>query len=153
MAKEKQPSQALPCIICGKSLENVGVDEGNQPYDGLAFSSHGHYGSTSFDPMDGSYLEISICDECLVKKAKKKEVFRGQDRRLVLAKDQCKSLAIPGVVGWQGTVKTLDFWDSEKDYSSDELILEADKVGSESAGKDIIWNSSVLKDKRLKTGN
>jgi hypothetical protein len=39
----------------------------SQPYDGLAFQSQGHYGSTVFDPMDGTYLEINICDECLLR--------------------------------------------------------------------------------------
>ena len=39
----------------------------NQPYGGLAFQSEGHYGSTVFDPMDGTYLEVNICDECLLR--------------------------------------------------------------------------------------
>lgn len=54
----------MNCIVCKKSLENV-FDQDNQPNDGLAFQSSGHYGSTVFDPMDGTHLEINVCDPCL----------------------------------------------------------------------------------------
>lgn len=36
-----------------------------QPLDGLGFITLGHYGSTVFDPMDGSTWEIIVCDPCL----------------------------------------------------------------------------------------
>ena len=59
-------SQALPCIRCGKELKNVFEDAENQPSDGTAFITYGHYGSTVFDPMDSSScLELNVCDECL----------------------------------------------------------------------------------------
>lgn len=35
---------------------------------GVSFISHGHYGSSVFDPMDGSSLEISLCDDCVTSK-------------------------------------------------------------------------------------
>jgi len=56
-----------PCFVCDQPLTNV-LDEatGNQPLDGLAFVSGGHYGSTAFDPMDGSWLELNICDACVM---------------------------------------------------------------------------------------
>lgn len=61
---------ALPCIVCGSELDNVGIEtEVNQPYAGTAFTSYGHYGSTVFDPMDRSHLEINVCDNCLVANA------------------------------------------------------------------------------------
>jgi hypothetical protein len=44
-------------------------DVENQPAEGTAFQSQGHYGSTVFDPMDGSYIEINVCDDCLRKHA------------------------------------------------------------------------------------
>ncbi len=40
--------------------------QGHQPNDGLSFHSYGHYGTTFFDPMDGSCIQIAVCDECLV---------------------------------------------------------------------------------------
>jgi hypothetical protein len=57
---------SVQCICCDKSLKNYMADEkGHQPYNGLAFQSRGAYGTTIFDPMDGSYIEITVCDECL----------------------------------------------------------------------------------------
>lgn len=55
----------MNCIICAKSIRNLEADDGNHPHGGTAFQSHGHYGSSAFDPMDGTYLEINICDPCL----------------------------------------------------------------------------------------
>lgn len=54
-----------PCVVCGTELRNVEVTCENQPYQGTAFQSRGHYGSTAFDPMNGSMLEVNFCDECL----------------------------------------------------------------------------------------
>lgn len=62
----------LPCIRCDKPLESVFADdtgEKNQPYAGTAFYSHGHYGSTAWDPpgmFNREFLELNVCDECLV---------------------------------------------------------------------------------------
>lgn len=75
---------ALPCICCGVELENIdrGVDV-NQPYNGTTFTSHGHYGSTIYDPMyTGHYLEINICDACLV--LRKDRVLEGRDSRPIM---------------------------------------------------------------------
>lgn len=57
----------LHCICCGREMLNIMEDRGHQPCDGLSFHTYGHYGSTFFDPMDGSAIQIAICDECLVK--------------------------------------------------------------------------------------
>lgn len=64
----------LPCIVCGKALESALPSVGsrtevNQPNDGTTFSSHGHYGSTVWDPMTGTdLLEINVCDPCLIER-------------------------------------------------------------------------------------
>lgn len=62
------------CIICDKELDNMHYKSRLKdsyvyvhPMDGLHFQSYGHYGSSVFDPMDGSSLDIAICDECLLK--------------------------------------------------------------------------------------
>lgn len=73
-------SNAKPCIVCGRKLENA-LDlpkENNQPNGGLAFTTHGHYGSTSFDPMDGTWLEINICDPCIVAAQQAGKVLLGE---------------------------------------------------------------------------
>ena len=58
------------CIICNKEVENwdIAYPENSNavhPIGGTAFRTYGHYGSTVFDPMDASYLEIVVCDPCL----------------------------------------------------------------------------------------
>lgn len=70
---------AVPCIVCRAPLRNAvppfDGNANNQPSGGTEFSTPGHYGSTVFDPMDGSWLAINVCDHCL----------RGaRDARLVL---------------------------------------------------------------------
>lgn len=69
-----------PCFCCGKESKNVGGlpanVEINQPSEATTFETpstgfltHGHYGSTVFDPMDPKvWLEINICDDCLVER-------------------------------------------------------------------------------------
>lgn len=64
---------ALPCIACGRELQSCARP--NQPLDGLAFSSRGHYGTTVFDPMDGSALEINVCDDCLERAGERRRVL------------------------------------------------------------------------------
>ncbi len=62
----------LQCIVCNKALKEALTGRVDQPSGGLAFQSHGHYGSTAFDPMDGHYLELNICDDCLRRLSKQK---------------------------------------------------------------------------------
>lgn len=61
---------AMPCIVCDQQLNNAMHNVRNQPEYGVAFVSHGHYGSGTFDPMDRrEAIEVNVCDECLRKKA------------------------------------------------------------------------------------
>jgi hypothetical protein len=57
-------TKSLPCIVCNKTLENVGWVDENQPYDGTAFQTNGHYGSTFWDEP-WQKIEINVCDDCL----------------------------------------------------------------------------------------
>lgn len=68
------------CIVCRKSMPNF-THIGYQPENGLAFQTLGHYGSTYFDPMDGSYLEISVCDECVISAEHEGIVYRSKEKR------------------------------------------------------------------------
>ena len=56
--------KTIPCIVCKDELENCYPGK-NQPNLALEFTTAGHYGSTEFDPMDGTRLAINVCDECL----------------------------------------------------------------------------------------
>jgi hypothetical protein len=57
------------CLSCGIEMVNI-AREGFQPMGGLALNSVGHYGSTEFDPMDGTRIEVVVCDPCLIKAEK-----------------------------------------------------------------------------------
>lgn len=76
-----QRSNALPCIRCGKQLkqcmnkEPVAESFENQPYNGTAFYTNGHYGSTVFDEMHGETIEINVCDTCLLDAAKEGRIL------------------------------------------------------------------------------
>lgn len=69
--------EQLTCIVCGYQPEYVFPDDAdtNQPYKATAFMTHGHYGSTFFDALDGTHLEINVCDECLNKAIDKKQIL------------------------------------------------------------------------------
>lgn len=67
----------LPCIVCGRELEDASGDENyNQPYAGTAFRSRGHYGSTVWDTMADRWvwLEINVCDPCMEAKAAEEKI-------------------------------------------------------------------------------
>lgn len=59
----------MKCFKCNKVLEEFGD---MHPMRGLHFQTPGHYGSTFFDPMNGSTLNLFACDECLEEAFKEK---------------------------------------------------------------------------------
>lgn len=75
--------EPLGCIVCGKEPGSAFGDTEDdrthrQPYGATTFVSHGHYGSTVFDDIDsGAFLEINVCDDCLVK-ATERNVLLGR---------------------------------------------------------------------------
>lgn len=71
-----QVRDPLPCAICKKELEAI-TPGNNHADDANAFRAHGQYGSTKFDPVDGSWLEVNICDECFVELGRAGLVFIG----------------------------------------------------------------------------
>jgi hypothetical protein len=82
------PNNPLACIVCDRLLEHamspgtlpngtVLEETTNQPYGGTVFYSHGQYGSTVFDETTGAFLEITVCDKCLVKAGKEGKVLHG----------------------------------------------------------------------------
>lgn len=56
-----------PCLVCGRELKPIFSDiSGHRQPDGATmFTTHGNYGSTVFDELDGTQLQINICDGCL----------------------------------------------------------------------------------------
>ena len=72
----------VPCIVCDRVLEEAMSDSFNQPYKATAFLSHGHYGSTFFDPMDGRYIEINVCDVCLERAKSDKKIVHYDGKKV-----------------------------------------------------------------------
>lgn len=122
----------LPCIVCHAELP--GVDDEfykrnpdgqpdhitNQPYGGLAFTSGGHYGGTRFDPMDGSFLEVNICDDCLMSAAKAGRVLIGSTGRHVRY-----NRVVVGFARERGHLKP---WDGTSDTYYDSEPLNGSKA-------------------------
>jgi hypothetical protein len=68
--------QPLSCIVCDYQPDTAfNGCTNNQPYKATAFTTMGHYGSTFFDPMDNSQIEINVCDDCLRKAVAKKQIL------------------------------------------------------------------------------
>jgi hypothetical protein len=139
--------EALPCVVCGKSLANVFDEVENQPWQGLAFTTQGHYGSTIFDPMDGQNLELNICDECLAVAREKQQVLLGRTSRPVVAYVEHLGRV---VVGLQRTVDHKPvLWKEGIGGHDDEdvLVVEPDEVDTDLSHR-ITWfgNASHLKE-------
>lgn len=122
-----------PCIVCGAALEDGGWQGSepyfNQPSGGTGFTTHGHYGSTVFDPMNGNTLSISVCDPCLVSTGKQGRVLLGRDWKPVVA---ClDGLKRPTHVGTTAAPRALTAWDPEADVEHDDeaMEIEPEEVG------------------------
>lgn len=112
--------QSLPCIVCGKQLVNV-LGEGNQPEDGLACTTPGHYGSTVFDPIDGNYLEFNVCDLCMVRAGDQGRVLTARQQRPVIV-EGC------GIVGWENVEPNLKRWDVYAKLPKDYRLIEVEDL-------------------------
>lgn len=119
--------EALPCIVCGLTLDNCFDSEENQPDGGTAFHTYGHYGSTVFDPMNGTALELNVCDECLLRLGREGKVLWNMRWRPITA---------DGVlVGREWVHRPHVPWDPdvvETEVSDDTLDIEPEQVG-------VIW--------------
>jgi hypothetical protein len=125
-------SDPLPCIACGKRPEGIDSDGGNHPYEATAFMTHGHYGSTIFDPMNGTFLEINVCDQCLVEQANAGHILLGQDRKPVY----CNHM----LVGWIKVRRELTPWAPGLEHVNPSLLnVEPDEVGDPKLYPEIEW--------------
>lgn len=75
---------SLPCLVCRKMLARVTDDSEGQPDEGVMLTSHGNYGSTVYDPMNGNFLLFNLCDDCLVAKGEEGAVLSARARIPVL---------------------------------------------------------------------
>lgn len=114
-------TECLPCIVCGKTLYEVFNESSNQAQDGLAFKSYGQYGSTVFDPCNGEYLEINICDECITKAGEEGRVYSGMDRRPV-------TTDYMGQIGWEYVNRPYVEWKKGLAGYEDECYLSVEEL-------------------------
>lgn len=82
-----------PCFSCGKKLEPVWDDlpDSWQASGAARFVSYGQYGS-EFDPMDGSFLAINICDECI-------EITARNTNRIIYIPKDGNASEYKGIIG------------------------------------------------------
>jgi len=123
-------ADALPCIVCGVVLPNVSPEwSDNQPSEGTAFITHGHYGSTVFDPMNGNLIEITVCDECLKKASEQQRVLLSRDYKPVRA--VLEGSRHPMTVGHTKAERLPVLWDYKANLEDDDeaLHIEAEEVG------------------------
>lgn len=67
----------MKCFCCDGDMKMWDYsDDAIHPLNGLHFISYGHYGSSYFDPMDGSLINITICDVCLEKKSESSKITK-----------------------------------------------------------------------------
>lgn len=118
--------EALRCIVCKKELKNVFEGTTNQPDEGLFFVSHGNYGSRVFDPMDGTFLEINVCDDCLVEAGEAGLVYSGRSRRPVVVDTRYGPL----VVGWERLERPLVEWKKDVPAYGDSVTIDPEEVGT-----------------------
>lgn len=138
--------EALPCIVCGKALENVDNFEGNQPYAGTEFHSYGHYGSTIFDPMDGQVLMLNVCDDCLRQLGAEGKVLLGREYKPVVADVGPEELSeITSVIGKVRDHREPVPWHEnlEEDFRDERLVLEPEEIGSE-LYPEVEYNPGIL---------
>jgi hypothetical protein len=124
-------SDSFPCVVCGGTLARSDDSYEAQPGDGVMCTTHGNYGSTVYDPMDGSYLSFNVCDKCLVEAGEKGRVMEGRDWKFVQVWTEEFGLLIVGktkcyreFVNW--TVNLPDDGVKPICLSPDEIASEVD---------------------------
>lgn len=116
-------TSALPCLVCGVVLPNVDPESVNQPSGGTYLQSHGSYGSTVWDPFDGSFLEFSICDDCLVKAGDTGRALRGRDRRPVVVRPDPDKPHRETHAGAERVTYPLEPWTKDTPHYPDDDVL------------------------------
>lgn len=116
----------LPCISCGKVLENTWDGSINQPAEGTEFQSFGHYGSTFWDAFHGEQIVINICDECL--RTHTERIARKKAYRKIVVTDTRGTLRADTVVGRQWVHhEMVPYFAGPED--ADDVSIEPEEIG------------------------
>ncbi len=125
----------LPCLVCGKDLQNAFAECDNQPSEGTEFRTYGHYGSTFWDSFDGEQLVINVCDECLNERRER----LGQHKRYKPV--TCEYL---GMVGQYQVDRPIVPYTGHTDDGS--IQVEPEELGTHIKGIEWADNIQELKD-------
>lgn len=117
-----------------------------QPSEGLHFNTTGAYGSTSFDPMDGSSLNIIICDDCIVAGAREGLVMLDQ-KYVGIGFDPGGEIKSVFPSGYYCPDRNPVLWDPDKNYPDQEpLMVEPEEVAEAKAlHSTVMWKASAVK--------
>lgn len=107
----------IPCLVCGRQLDNVDDESCNCPDGADCFSTHGHYGSRLFDPMNGEYLEINVCSDCLRTAV--------DSNRVLICRDWKHVLAGGVIVGTTAAPRAPVHWRTDMPSSDDVLRVDS----------------------------
>jgi hypothetical protein len=129
--------EALPCIACGASLKNVWSDSDNQPSEGTAFRTHGHYGSTFFDSFDGQQIEINVCDECL-QQNRDKIAWRRAKRGI-----ECEDV----FVGYESLDRPLVPYTGQDEDEQDPISVDVEDL-LKPLNRNVWWNAAACEEAR-----
>jgi hypothetical protein len=128
------------CFICATEYTALGVEP---TPDGVWFRGYGNYGSTLFDPMDGQYLDILVCDDCLRERAHRASC--GRESKLVLCEGTVVGKArtpdrgeVPFVPGKMGHHDPDDVLNVEPEEVGTDLRTVEWLPGAEVAAKSIL---------------
>lgn len=131
---------ALPCIACNAAVESIDDSYINSPYKATAFQTEGHYGSTIFDPMNGTYLELNVCDECLRRLAAEGKILLGQQRRRVVTDSP---IGMPMFAGWLRVKREMTVW-SPGTEDDDDVTVDWNAVGDSDLYPEIDWHEPAV---------
>jgi hypothetical protein len=139
--ESRMSRNALPCIVCNAAVENIDDSFANSPHAATTFETHGHYGSTIFDPMNGSFLVLNVCDKCIERLATEDKILLGQDRKRVVVDNP--KVGMPTFVGWLPVKRELTPWrpGTEED---DDLVVDRDAVGDSELYPEIEWHEPAV---------
>lgn len=73
------------CFVCNKTVlsafDDYEMDILEPASKAVCFTSGGNFGSTIFDPMDGTIIEITVCDDCLKNKKDRVIAYKIQHKK------------------------------------------------------------------------
>lgn len=133
-------SESFPCIICGIKLYRENEDYIAQPRNGVVCSTHGNYGSTAYDPLDGTSLVFNICDPCLRMTRDNKMLF--ERRHALPVKVQDRSEYRASIWGWKKFDGDFVLWTNEYDETDPPFeTLTLAQVREVASDPNYTWNA------------